>query len=119
MLFTHLRPRHAKSPSNPLETAWLLTIVSNSEGRLDKKYSSSAVLIKENYVLRKAWNDGPFKQIRNLSAIAVLFLLTRDSDADILRPSPSFQTGLGVTIEQSRLAAAFLSLPSLISFFLN
>ena len=69
-----------------LAAAFLLpTIVWNSEGRLDPKYSQAAnarALIEENLelvdMLRDAWNDKSFKQIRNLSAITTFFLLTWD-----------------------------------------
>ncbi|KIL65107.1 hypothetical protein M378DRAFT_162356 [Amanita muscaria Koide BX008] len=73
-------------------TCLLNAIVQRSEGRLDQKYGSvedAKALIKEHpelvAKLKEAWNDRSFEQIRNLK---------------ILRPSQSFQTVLGIPIEQ-------------------
>jgi hypothetical protein len=68
-----------KTCKEPVETIrdasfLLATIVWNSEGRFNQKYSYNAearVLIEEHLellgILKEAWNNGTFKQILNLS----------------------------------------------------
>ena len=58
----------------------LTTIVSNSEGTLDRKYESNTnaktLLRTEEKLLEKlndAWTQKKFKEIRNLSAIYIFF----------------------------------------------
>jgi hypothetical protein len=73
----------------------LTTIVHNSEGKLDSRYSNPSqakALLREHPALtdalEKAWGQKSFKDIRNLSMLCVILpcRISSNVDTEILRP---------------------------------